>query len=78
MSDNLHDVVIQQIVSHLNQRDYDVYTNPGQEKNAGINNNYPDVVMTEKNGLTVKFILEIETTESIHGIQKDLSLKLNS
>ena len=55
MSDNLHDVVIQQIVSHLNQRDYDVYTNPGQEKNAGINNNYPDVVMTEKNGLTVKF-----------------------
>lgn len=75
MSDNLHDVVIQQIVSHLNQRDYDVYTNPGQEKNAGINNNYPDVVMTEKNGLTVKFILEIETAESVTEIEAEQQWK---
>lgn len=65
MIDNLHDEVIGQIIKHLNQKDYNVYTNPGQEKNASINGNYPDVVMTEKNGTTVKFILEIETADSV-------------
>lgn len=69
MADNLHDEVISQIVGNLNQRDFDVYTNPGQEKNAGINNNYPDVVMTEKNAKTVKFILEIETAETVTEIE---------
>lgn len=65
MISNLHDEVIRQIVEHLNRQNFDVYTNPGQEKNAGINNNYPDVVMTEKNGLTVKFILEVEIAETV-------------
>lgn len=65
MITNLHDEVIRQIVGHLNQRDYDVYTNPGQQKNAGIGDNYPDVVMTAKNEKTVKFILEVETAESV-------------
>ena len=65
MIENLHDEVIRQIVGHLNQRDYDVYTNPGQQKNAGIGDNYPDVVMTVKNEQTVKFILEIETADSV-------------
>ena len=61
----MHDEVIRKIVGHLNQRDYDVYINPGQEKNAGINGNYPDVVMTKKNERVVKFIMEIETEESV-------------
>lgn len=65
MDSNLHDEVIHKIVGHLNQRDYDVYINPGQEKNAGINGNYPDVVMTKKNERIVKFIMEIETEESV-------------
>lgn len=63
--DNLHDKVVQNIVSHLNTITYDVYTNPGQEKNAGIGDNYPDVILTEKNGTTVKFIMEVETTDSV-------------
>jgi len=64
-NNNLHDRVIAEIVNVLNQEEHDVYTNPGNEKNAGIVGNYPDVVMTEKGGTTVKFILEIETSDSI-------------
>lgn len=62
---NIHDKVVHDIVSHLNTETYDVYTNPGQEKNAGIGDNYPDVILTEKNGTTVKFIMEVETVESV-------------
>ena len=63
--DNLHDRVVREIVGHLNQTSYDVYINPGQEKNAGIGDNYPDVIMTEKGTKTVKFFLEVEVTESV-------------
>lgn len=63
--DSLHDRVINEIVEHLNQISYDVYTNPGQQKNAGIGDNYPDVIMTEKGTKTVKFILEVEVAESV-------------
>lgn len=63
--DNIHDKVVRDIVSHLNTVTYDVYINPGQEKNAGIGDNYPDVILTEKNSTTVKFIMEVETVESV-------------
>ena len=63
--DNIHDKVVRDIVSHLNTETYDVYINPGQEKNAGIGDNYPDVILTERNGTTVKFIMEVETDESV-------------
>lgn len=63
--ENLHDRVVREIVGHLNQQNYDIYINPGQEKNAGIGDNYPDVIMTEKGTKTVKFFLEVETTESV-------------
>ena len=63
--DTLHDRVVKEIVNHLNQTKYDIYTNPGQEKNAGIGDNYPDVIMTEKGTKTVKFILEVEIADSI-------------
>lgn len=61
----IHDRVVREIVNHLNKESFDIYINPGQEKNAGIGDNYPDVVMTEKGGNTVKFILEVETAESV-------------
>lgn len=63
--EELHDRVIREIVSFLNQRDYDVYINPGQEKNAGILGNYPDVILTTKGSTTVKFIMEVEVAESV-------------
>lgn len=61
-----HDRVINEIVPRLNREKYDVYTNPNQEKNAGIGENYPDIILTEKGGTTVKFIMEIETVESVN------------
>lgn len=61
----LHDRVIREIRNVLNQRDFDIYLNPGQEKNAGIGDNYPDVVMATKGTRQVQFILEIETTDSV-------------
>lgn len=63
--ENLHDRVVVAIKDKLNQRDYDVYINPGQQKNAGIGDNYPDVIMTEKGKTNVKFILEVEVTSSV-------------
>ena len=62
----LHDRVVREIKKTLNQRDFDIYLNPGSEKTAGINGNYPDVIMTPKNNKTVKFILEIETSDSVN------------
>ena len=53
---SLHDRVVREIKNNLNQRDFDIYINPGSEKNAGISGNYPDVIMTTKGEKTVKFI----------------------
>ncbi len=62
---SLHDRVIEEIKDVLNQEDYDIYTNPGSEKNAGIADNYPDVIMTLKGETTVRYILEVETAISV-------------
>lgn len=62
---SLHDKVISEIKNVLNQKDFDIYTNPGQEKNACIGNNYPDVILTEKGTIKVRFILEVETESSV-------------
>lgn len=61
----IHDNVIAEVKNVLNQKEFDIYTNPGQEKNAGIGENYPDVIMTEKGTNKVKFILEIETNNTV-------------
>ena len=63
--EELHDRVVLAIKDKLNQRDYDVYINPGQQKNAGIGGYYPDVIMTEKGKTNVKFILEVEVASSV-------------
>ncbi len=63
--DNIHDKVVRDIVSQLNTETYAVYINPGQEKNAGVGDNYPDVILTKKNESIVRFIMEVETVDSI-------------
>lgn len=62
---SLHDKIISEIRNVLNQNDFDIYTNPGQEKNACIGNNYPDVILTERGTTKVRFILEVETEASV-------------
>lgn len=63
--DDIHDKVVRDIVSQLNTETYAVYINPGQEKNAGIGDNYPDVILTKKNESIVRFIMEVETVDSV-------------
>lgn len=62
---DLHDRVVREIKNVLDQVHYDVILNPGQDKNAGIAGNYPDVVMAIKGTRQVRFILEIETSDSV-------------
>ncbi len=61
----LHDKVINELPNVLNTEEYDIYKNPGQEKNAGVNGNYPDIIMTIKDQNTVEFILEVETDDTV-------------
>lgn len=61
----LHDRVIREIKNVLDQRNYDIILNPGQEKNASILGNYPDVIMAIKGTKQVRFILEVETSDSV-------------
>ncbi|WP_203293507.1 hypothetical protein [Luteirhabdus pelagi] len=63
---SLHDNVIKSAQRFLNNTDFDIYTNPGGQKNAGIGNLYPDIILTDKNKKTVKFFIEVETAESIN------------
>lgn len=63
---SLHDRVISIARGYLNQKDYDIYENPGGNKNAGIGDNYPDIIMTTKGTTTVEFIIEVETADSIN------------
>lgn len=65
-SQNLHDRVIQTAVNQLDKIEHDVYSNPGQFKNIGIGDNYPDIIITKKGDRTVKFIIEVETNESVN------------
>lgn len=63
---SLHDKVISVARGYLNKTDYDIYENPGGNKNAGIGDNYPDIIMTKKGTKTVEFIIEVETADSIN------------
>ena len=73
--EDLHDRVVRAIKDNLNQIAYDVYINPGQEKNAGIGDNYPDVIMTEKGKTNVRFILEVEVSSSVTQNEAEIQWK---
>ena len=63
--EELHDKVVKAIKDKLNQKDYDVYINLGEQKNVRIGDNYPDVIMTEKGKTNAKFIMEVEVASSV-------------
>ena len=65
----LHDRVIHAAKSRLDSGNYDIYTNPGTQKNNGIGDNYPDIILTKKGDLTVQFIIEVETSDSINATE---------
>lgn len=66
INSNLHDNVINETIKQLNNVEFDIYSNPGQSRNAGIGDNYPDIIMTEKGNNKVKFIIEVETEDTVN------------
>lgn len=66
---NLHDKVIQFASRNLDNNNYNIYVNPNIEQNAGIGLHYPDIILTEKGNNTVKFIIEVETADSVNIIE---------
>lgn len=62
---SLHDKVISSAKEFLNQNNYDIHINPNGYKNAGIGENYPDIILTKKGTKTVAFIIEVETSDSV-------------
>lgn len=64
-----HDRVIQAAYNNLDKVNHTVYINPNQQKNTSINNSYPDIIITPKNDNTVKFVIEVETVDSINNAE---------
>jgi hypothetical protein len=62
----LHDKVIEAAANRLDAVNYEIYKNPGQQKNMRIGDNYPDIILTKKGERTVQFIIEVETADSVN------------
>lgn len=62
---NQHDKLIQAAYDGLDKTNHDVYANYNQQKNTSINGQFPDIIVTLKNDKNVKFIIEVETENSI-------------
>ncbi|MDD5088388.1 MAG: hypothetical protein PHI18_06290 [bacterium] len=62
---SLHDKVIDFIAKTLDRAKYDIYTNPGQEKNTHIGGQFPDVILTPKGDKSVQFVIEVETKATV-------------
>jgi hypothetical protein len=61
-----YDLVIQAAAGQFaSSAKYSIHTNPGAEKNAGVGHQFPDIVVTEKGTGNVKFLLEVETVNSV-------------
>lgn len=63
---NEHDSVIQTAYNNLDKINHRVYTNPNQQKNTSIDGQYPDIIITTANDNTVKFVIEVETSDSVN------------
>jgi len=65
-SQTLHDKIIQQAYDNLDKVGHDVYVNAGQQNNTNVGGEYPDIIITTKDDKAVKFIIEVETSDSIN------------
>ena len=69
ISQNEHDSVIQAAYNNLDKLNHKVYTNPNQQKITSINGHYPDLIITPANDNTVKFTIEVETSDSVNNAE---------
>jgi hypothetical protein len=65
LSQGIHDRVINTAYNNLDKIGFDIYINPGQSKNTSIGNQYPDIIITDKGSDRAKWIIEVETLETI-------------
>jgi hypothetical protein len=65
-----HDLVVQAAAEQFaNSVRFDIHTNPGTERNAGIAGHHPDIVVTDKGTGKVKLVIEVETFGSVADIE---------
>lgn len=64
-SQSFHDQVVKIAADYIDKTKYDVYTNPNGEQNTGLGGHYPDIILAPKGTKNVRFIIEVETTDSI-------------
>jgi len=61
-----HDLIVKEAAKILEATGkYKVFTNPGQEHNVAVGGFYPDIIITNKDSETVRFVIEVETISSI-------------
>lgn len=63
---NLHDRVIRQAVTQLDTAGHEIFINCYEDRNAWIGENVPDIIMVTKGTSNVKFIIEVETADSVN------------
>jgi len=62
----VHDTIIQEAFNSLDKVSHDVYINPGTKNLTSVNSLYPDIIITAKGDKNVKFIIEVETQDSVN------------
>ncbi|HTW90362.1 MAG TPA: hypothetical protein VMH22_01455 [bacterium] len=61
-----HDLVIEALIEqYSNSAKYNLFANPGTEQNVAVGHQYPDVVVTERGSSKVRYVIEVETTDTI-------------
>jgi len=61
-----HDLVIEAAVEQFaSSAKFRLQTNPGTEMNVTVGRQYPDIVVTEKGSSKVRFVIEVETTDTV-------------
>ncbi|MDO9254928.1 MAG: hypothetical protein Q7U54_05380 [Bacteroidales bacterium] len=64
-----HDAVIKTAFDDLDKVKHTVYTNPNQQKNTSVSGHFPDIIITDINDNNVKFIIEVETADSVNNAE---------
>ena len=61
-----HDLVIEAAVEQFaNSAKFRLQANPGTEMNVAVGHQYPDIVVTQKGSSKVRFVIEVETTDTV-------------
>jgi hypothetical protein len=61
-----HDLVIEAAVEQFaNSAKFRLQANPGTEMNVAVGHQYPDIVVTERGSSKVRFLIEVETTDTV-------------